>query len=654
MVNRDVPNKSVDVLLVSMPFGPILQPSIGLSLLKATVERSFDSHVSTKVLYLTISFAKLIGEPLYQKISLGQPMTYDLVGEWLFAKGLFNLTEASIKSYINDIVRGGVVAHRAESEAGKKVSEKFVGEILDVQSKISVFLEQCLVEVLRHQPKIVGFTSTFQQHVASLALAKRIKAQAPNIFIVFGGANCEGIMGVESVRQFPFIDAIVSGEGDLVFPELVQRALADKTCDDMLGVYTARNIDLMLTDLPLNAPSVRNMDALPFPDYSDFFEQIEKHALSVPKNSIRLMFETSRGCWWGEKNHCTFCGLNGSTMMYRSKSSERALAELTYLTKKYPSYAVSVVDNILDMKYFKDFLPELAERQLGVELFYEVKSNLKKEQLRLMRDAGITMIQPGIESLSTDVLKLMRKGVKGIQNIQLLKWCKELGVKAYWNVLCGFPGESPEEYQGMAELVPFLSHLPPPESWGIIRLDRFSPNFDKANQLGFKDVLPYPAYYYIYPFNPSIVANLAYFFTFQYQENQDVVSYTAPLAKQIIDWQNSYQESDLFWVDKKSGLLIWDLRPISQEHLVFLTGWQRILYMACDVARSAKQLGRIVAQHKEPSIPQEKIQKILDHFVKRGLMVCEGNSYLSLAIPLGKYYPSRQIFERLKEITKEF
>lgn len=654
MINRDVPNKSVDVLLVSMPFGSISQPSIGLSLLKATLEKSFGSNVSTKVLYLTISFAKLIGEPLYQKISLGQPMIYDLLGEWLFAEGLFNFSEASIESYINDIVRGGVAAHRGKGEAGEKVSEKFIAEILDVQSKISVFLEQCLVEVLQHQPKIVGFTSVFQQHVASLALAKRIKARAPNTFIVLGGANCEGMMGVESVRQFPFIDAIVSGEGELVFPELVRRVLADKRCDDMLGVYTARNIDLMLTDLPLNAPSVRNMDALPFPDYNDFFEQIEKHALSVPKNRIQLMFETSRGCWWGEKNHCTFCGLNGSTMMYRSKSSERALTELTYLTKKYPSYPVSMVDNILDMKYFKDFLPKLAERQLGVELFYEVKSNLKKNQLRLMRDAGIRIIQPGIESLSTGVLKLMKKGVKGIQNIQLLKWCKELGVKAYWNVLCGFPGESPEEYQRMAELVPSLSHLPPPESWGIIRLDRFSPNFDKANQLGFKDVVPYPAYHYIYPFPKSVVKNLAYYFTFQYQEHQNVVSYATPLAKQLIAWQNSYQESDLFWVDKKSCLLIWDLRPISKEHLVFLTGWQRILYMACDVACSAKQLCHIVAQHKQPAIPQEEIQKILDHFVKRRLMICEGNSYLSLAIPLGEYYPSRQIFERLKEITKEF
>ena len=39
-------------------------------------------------------------------------------------------------------------------------------------------------------------------------------------------------------------------------------------------------------------------------------------------------FETSRGCWWGERMHCTFCGLNGATMSYRSKSPRRAVDEL--------------------------------------------------------------------------------------------------------------------------------------------------------------------------------------------------------------------------------------------------------------------------------------------------------------------------------------
>src|SRR5579872_2764363 len=103
------------------------------------------------------------------------------------------------------------------------------------------------------------------------------------------------------------------------------------------------------------------------------------------------------------------------------------------------------------MRYFGDFIPELIEAKLGLELFFEVKANLKKEQLRMLRDAGARSLQPGVESLSTSVLSVMDKGVRGLQNVQLLKWCKELGIVPRWNLLWGFPGEPEAEYARMAE-----------------------------------------------------------------------------------------------------------------------------------------------------------------------------------------------------------
>src|SRR4030095_5227998 len=117
----------------------------------------------------------------------------------------------------------------------------------------------------------------------------------------------------------------------------------------------------------------------------------------------------------------------------------------------------------------------LAARNLGIELFYEVKANLNKEQLSLLRAAGITAIQPGIESLSDIVLQIMRKGVSALQNIRLLKWCRQLGISPHWNLIWGFPDEPPAEYQRMAELVPLITHLTPPVGSSKIQIHRFSP-----------------------------------------------------------------------------------------------------------------------------------------------------------------------------------
>ena len=87
-------------------------------------------------------------------------------------------------------------------------------------------------------------------------------------------------------------------------------------------------------------------------------------------------------------------------------------------------------------------LPLLAEADLGLELFWEVKANLTARQVRQLRDAGVAYVQPGIESLNDHVLELMRKGTTGLRNVELLKWCREYGVTPLWNLLYGFPGET--------------------------------------------------------------------------------------------------------------------------------------------------------------------------------------------------------------------
>ena len=62
--------------------------------------------------------------------------------------------------------------------------------------------------------EVVGFSSSFAQHAASLAIARRVKAFRPDAAIVLGGANCFGEMGEETLAAFPEFDYGVSGEGD--------------------------------------------------------------------------------------------------------------------------------------------------------------------------------------------------------------------------------------------------------------------------------------------------------------------------------------------------------------------------------------------------------------------------------------------------------
>jgi radical SAM superfamily enzyme YgiQ (UPF0313 family) len=134
------------------------------------------------------------------------------------------------------------------------------------------------------------------------------------------------------------------------------------------------------------SPRVRDLDALPYPEYDDYFGS-ESQVRPADGRGYVLM-ETPRGCWWGEKQHCTFCGLNGNSMAYRAKSPARALDEIFTLTARYRTHRVEMVDNILDMGYFRSLLPELERRGVSLDIFYETKANLRKDQVALLRAAG--------------------------------------------------------------------------------------------------------------------------------------------------------------------------------------------------------------------------------------------------------------------------
>ena len=624
---------ATDVLLVSMPFGPLFSPSLGLSLLQPQVQAR---GLSCRCEYFTLDFGERIGEALYSKItSQNRTMARAFVGEWIFSHALFDWDAAHDERYVSDVLL------KPPAWLGRNPtrlpSRSDLRAILKARDEAAAFVDWCADRVVEAQPKIVGFTTVFQQHLASLALAKRLKARLPGVFIVMGGANCEATMGVETVRQFSYVDAVVSGEADHVFAEMATRVIRGESIADIPGVITQASVAGPIGSGPApTAPAVLDLDALPYPDFSNFFAQFARSGFARDWQPS-VFVETSRGCWWGERMHCTFCGLNGATMAFRSKSAPRALAELTHLATSHPGCDIQVVDNILDLKYFKTLLPELAARKLNVSLFYETKSNLKKDQVRLLRDAGVMTIQPGIESFSDRVLKQMKKGVTGLQNIQLLKWCKEMGIHPIWNFLIGFPRESPDDYFAMADLSVLVCHLPRPSGVSVIRLDRFSPNFNEAGQLGFTKLRPLPFYEFLYDLPETARHNLAYYFAYDYKVPQAVARYADPLVRSVHAWKTTWRHAELVSVDIDDRLFVFDTRPRAKAQVSVFTGEDRELYLSCDAITDASPF--TVASTAR-----------LQAMAGNGLMLNEGAKYLSLAVPVGDYQPSRDAMRQLRPL----
>jgi ribosomal peptide maturation radical SAM protein 1 len=284
------------------------------------------------------------------------------------------------------------------------------------------------------EANVVGMTSMFSQHVASLAMARRLKERNPNVITVMGGANCESPMGQEIAKNVDYVDFIFSGPALKSFTAFVGHCLEGDTepCHSIKGVISRKNCapprlslaTLGQTPAPKGNEIGEELDinAGVRLDYGPFLDAVERE---FPNREVEpiLLFETSRGCWWGERAHCTFCGLNGVTMSYRAMSPDKAIEQFESMFAYADRVSrINCVDNILAKNYMKDVFPKL-NTPANVKLFYEVKADLSEEEMEILAEARVKTVQPGVESLATSTLKLMKKGISSFSNIFFLKNC---------------------------------------------------------------------------------------------------------------------------------------------------------------------------------------------------------------------------------------
>jgi ribosomal peptide maturation radical SAM protein 1 len=608
------------VVLVSMPFLEARRPSIQLGLLKSLTARC---GFKVRTLHANLDFAVRIGMDYYDLLCQYRgPM----VGEWLFSPAAFPDGAPDPDARMID----DLADQLAHLGAGQELRERLL-QIRDAD--VPAYLDALVGGFPWAEADVVGFSSTFQQNTASFALARRLKQRFPHIVTVFGGANFDGEMGPELVRAVDCIDVAVIGEGDDTFPRLLGALAAGADLNAVPGLARRLNGHVKVTQ-PVSA-TVR-LDDLPAPDYAEYFQRAEDLGVlpRVGHRDVWLPIETARGCWWGAKHHCTFCGLNGTALSFRSKSPERVLCELAGQARRYRSFRFEAVDNIMDMAYLARLFPVLAEDETGYEIFYEVKASLRRDQLKLMAQAGVTHIQPGIESLSSNVLRLMRKGSRAIQNVNLLRWAEYYGMHVEWNLLWGFPGETEQDYTEQAAVIPHLFHLRPPSTAGRIWLERFSPLFTERDTFRLSRRTPERSYRYIYPGHVDL-ERVAYFFDHDIEDELPESSYSA-IRSATEDWAAAWRAGPppvLKYWSAPRFIQIYDERQHGSGGTYTFEDTLARLYLACvnrptTAAAVRRKLGL--------QLSAEDIQEIFGEFRQRGLMFLDGQSALALALPAVK------------------
>ncbi len=607
--------RQLRVLMVCMPWFGIHVPSLALSTL-APIARSSAVVSAADIRYLNIEWAELLYQrsnkrldsAWYRRISYGDP-----VGEWIFSGALYDDQDPRHSAYYQLAVARGDNLDEAEQ----------------VYSMAADFIEQAADQVAACAYDVVGFTTTFMQNVPSLALARAIKQRDERIITILGGANCDDVQGSALHRNFPFIDYVVRGEGEHTFATIL-RHVAGAPAPPLAEVAglcwrsDGQSVANALNGVPLG------MAEVPEPSYDDYFAMF--HAAQVCHDvRPRIVMEGSRGCWWGQKHHCTFCGLNGSLMPFRSKPAERLLKELGRAVQRHRVLDILFTDNIMDLAHVQELLPRLADTGWDLRMTFEVKANLRYQQLALLAEAGISVIQPGIESLITDVLKLMRKGVTSWQNIRFLRDCTTVGIDTVWNILYGFPGEVERDYLSLVERMPALVHINPPDGLCRVNLTRFSPYFDDPS-LGLVNLGPAADLAAAYHLPRREIADLVYMF--DSAESGVRGAAVDGLEKAVGQWRARHAGRRLVALRDGNRIVLADARQQGKVREMALDERESLAYRALLRGRTPGAVANLAAGSGTP-VQAGWLAERLAAWRDDGYVFQDGSHYVALATGLG-------------------
>ncbi|RUM35348.1 MAG: hypothetical protein DSY58_07035 [Desulfobulbus sp.] len=588
----------MDLALISMPWAIFNRPSIQLGCLKAYLGQELQTCRVT-CFHPFLDIAAAIGFDNYRLIA-----ETPWAAEALYCGLLFPKMQKT----------AGTVFSRTLKRIVTTDYPRLL-EILRLQH------DQWLEQQDFSQCSLIGFSVCFSQLPASLYAARDIRKKWPGIPIVFGGSTCTPAMGRSLLKIFPEIDFIITGEGERALKELVLHCTSQEplSCPEIISHHEKTgNIQAA------GCGEIVNLDDLPLPDYSDYFQHIRQKNLGF---FPVLPVEFSRGCWW---NKCTFCNLNLQWHGYRFKHCQQMTAEINELAQKYQCLDFTFTDNALPVKESTLFFEAMAGDRRDIRFFAEIRTLKSRSVYTRYCKGGLNSVQIGIEALSDSLLGRMCKGTTVMDNVAAMKFSQEAGMTLDGNLILEFPGSTAAEVEqtlaALDKVFPFH-----PLSAAAFFLGHGSPVSCSPEKYGITTITQHPTNKKLYP--PEILANLDMLIKSYRGDRTLQTRLWQPVRKKIAVWQEFHARRKdpsvpaLSFRDGGSFLLIRQELPDLPTLHHRLKGLSRKIYLACEEPITKKELLEIFTQ-----VTKEQLNTFLAGLEQKNIIFCSGDSCLALAI----------------------
>jgi ribosomal peptide maturation radical SAM protein 1 len=612
------------VLIASMPWAHYYMPSIQVGALKA---------------YLSVHGVDAIGAHWFSEIAawLG-PQAYNELwfphledGEALYGALLF--PEMRRRMHKSDHLRRKAVSVRQRQSADASIefsySSQFLEAFDDVHQKILDRYDWSAIN-------LIGFTLNFGQTAASLYMAREVKKRTPKCRVIFGGAEATGRLGASLVQHFDFVDYACNGEGER---SLLSLSIA--LAEERSGAHIAQLPGVIAkSDEPehkvvINSVAqLSSLDELPVPDFDDYFQNIDEHtACSSHEMSSCLPVEASRGCQY----HCSFCALNLQWESVRARTPIAVADMLDCLAMRHKTVDFFFVDNINPVAS-QEIFDVVAQRKRHFRFFFELRANTPYKTLTVMRQAGLSRAQVGIEAFSSSILSKFNKRSRLIHNAQAMKNCFALGIPMASNLIVNHPKIDDDDIEESIKNIHALRGFPPPDDLAEFALQVGSPDEATSADGTIEIVGNFSLYDRVYP--PFLLETL------DLPRKEFALKGQAPQWSRLMDayeaWKAAYAKvteqigvgrPHLAYFDGGNFLRVEDYRSGELE-IVLLDNSERRIFLEIDQAHHISQIERRITE-----MSALEIQGVLDGLCQAELCLREGDTYLGLAIAGRRDHP---------------
>jgi ribosomal peptide maturation radical SAM protein 1 len=622
------------VLLVAMPFAGISIPSVQLSVLEGYC-RQHGVTIQTRNLYLKA--AEMYGLQNYH--ALIYPPNDSYTAQMVFSKYVFpehwKNNEQKFKDY-----------YTTHATQNKEISLFSFEEYVQ---RTDLFYQWTIDHVDWRSFDIIGFTLNYGQLLPSLAIAKKIKELSPEKKIIFGGSRTVGELGMNVLRAFGYVDFIVSGEGE----EALVRLASEPENYGSIPRLIYRAGDEIIWN---KSEECVNLNNGPMPSYDQFYQELATTSVDIQQFFQyygQLPVEISRGCWW---NRCTFCNLNIQHQSYREKSVDRIIQEIVSLSERHHVADFQLIGSTLPKTDYNELFKKLKQLGRDYSFFVEARAGqLRSNEYRLMKEAGFRTIQTGIESFSPHYLRTMNKGVRVIDNIAALKFCKENKIKNNYNLIVNYPNEEPVDFEETKKNVSLIKgYLDPPQLCEL-RVMYSSPIHRNPEQFNIKELRNAPIDVLMYPSE-----FLEKGFLFVYDFTQQKPTEKKGWESLVQEWMKERQTAELeaaksqtvidafifYFVDGGSFIKIYDKRDRQNIKIFMLNALERAVFLSCVDVVSLQQL-----QDRFVDVPEFELVAILQSFEQNGLVFVEDSWYVCLPLRCTVRQTSELTVEHLVNVT---